>query len=159
MPNKVALITGGASGMGLAVATALSKRGDWDLHLIDLNVSAGVSAASSLSNATFHQTNVTDYASLTAAFEVTFNASGRIDFIYANAGIVEKWNFYEEHDLSSPPPEPDQLSIDINLKAVVNTSYLAFHYFRKSKKAVGEGFDPCLVMTASCGGLYPSEFW
>jgi NAD(P)-dependent dehydrogenase (short-subunit alcohol dehydrogenase family) len=155
MSRKVAFITGGASGMGLAVAEALAKRGDWDLHLVDLNAEAGKQAASSLS-AQFHQTNVTDYSSLTSAFENTFKQNGRIDFVFANAGIVERDNFYEKHDLSKPPPEPNQLSIDINLKAVVNTSYLALHYFRKNPKTVS---SPVLVMTASCGGLYPSEFW
>jgi NAD(P)-dependent dehydrogenase (short-subunit alcohol dehydrogenase family) len=156
MSRKVAFITGGASGMGLAVAEALSARGDWDLHLVDLNAEAGKTAASSLKNAHFHQTDVTDYSSLTNAFEKAFNTSERLDFVYANAGIVERDNFYEKHDLSKPPPPPNQLSIDINFKAVVNTCYLALHYFRKNPKDVS---SPALVMTASCGGLYPSEFW
>ena len=75
MSNKVALITGGASGMGLAVAEALAKRGDWDLHFVDLNAESRKAAASSLS-AQFHQTNVTDYSSLTSAFENTFKKNG-----------------------------------------------------------------------------------
>ncbi|KAH7121053.1 hypothetical protein B0J11DRAFT_465626 [Dendryphion nanum] len=158
MSRKAALITGGASGMGLAVATALSKRGNWDLHLVDLNTEAGKKAASSLPNAHFHQTNVITYSSLASAFDSAFKTSGRLDFVFANAGIVERDNFYEKHDLEQgPPPEPNQLSIDINFKSVVNTSYLALHYFRKSKKHE-DGSSPSLVMTASCGGLYPSEF-
>jgi len=39
--KKVALITGGASGMGLAVAQALTARGGWDIHIVDMNVAAG----------------------------------------------------------------------------------------------------------------------
>lgn len=144
--------------MGLAVAEALASRPDeeWDLHLVDLNETAGKTVISSLKNAHFHKTNVTDYNSLISAFESAFSTSGRIDFVFANAGIVERDNFYEKHDPSKPPPEPNQLSIDINLKAVVNTCYAALHYFRKSLKQDGPG--PVLVMTASCGGLYPSEF-
>ncbi|KAF2186722.1 NAD(P)-binding protein [Zopfia rhizophila CBS 207.26] len=155
MPNKVAFITGGASGMGLAVAEALSKRGNWTLHLVDLNAEAGKKAVSSLPNAHFHQTNVTNYSSLASAFESAYNTSGRLDFVFANAGIVERDNFYEKHDLSKLPPEPNQSSIDVNFKSVVNTSYLALHFFRKSPK---DGSSPALVMTASCGALYPSEF-
>ena len=147
--------------MGLAVAQALSSHTDevWDLHIIDLNADAGKKATSSLKNAFFHQTNVTDYSSLVSAFEATWSTSGRIDFVFANAGIVERDNFYEEHSLDTPPPQPNQLSIDINYKAVVDTSWLALHYFRKSLVKNGrEGSDPVLIMTASCGGLYASEF-
>jgi NAD(P)-dependent dehydrogenase (short-subunit alcohol dehydrogenase family) len=158
--KKAAFITGGASGMGLAVATALASRTNekWDLHLVDLNASAGKDAISSLSNAHFYQTNVTDYDSLVSAYEEAFRKSGRLDFVFANAGIVERDNFYEKHDLSKPPPKPNQLSIDINFKSVVDTSYLALHYFRRSKSQNPDQSSPALVMTASCGGLYPSEF-
>jgi NAD(P)-dependent dehydrogenase (short-subunit alcohol dehydrogenase family) len=162
MPNKVALITGGASGMGLAVATALLHRTheDWTIHLVDLNAEAGKQATTNLKNTYFHQTNVTDYTSLVSAFEATYNTSQRLDFVYANAGIVERDNFYAKHNVHGPPPAPpNQLSVDINLKAVINTSYLALHYFRKAMAEHGrENVDPVLVMTASCGGLYPSEF-
>ena len=157
MAKKAAFITGGVSGMGLAVAQELSSRTneDWDLHLIDLNSEAGKKVTTTLKNAYFRQTNVTDWDSIISAFEYAFSISGRIDFVFANAGIVERDNFYAKHDLGKPPPPPNQLSIDINLKAVVNTCYAALHYFRKSPK---NGIDPVLICTASCGGLYPSEF-
>ncbi|KAI2480123.1 15-hydroxyprostaglandin dehydrogenase [Pyrenophora tritici-repentis] len=162
MQKKVALITGGASGMGLGVAEALSSHPtvDWDVHLFDLNKEAGQKASSELKNAHFHETSVTDYDSLVSAFEVTWNTHQRIDFVFANAGIVERDNFYKKHDLDGPPPPPpNQLSVDINLKGVINTAHLALHYFRKSLAKNGrEGLDPVLIMTASCGGLYPSEF-
>lgn len=151
--------------MGFAVAQALSSRTheDWDLHLVDLNEAAGQSATARLRNAHFHKVNVTDYDGLTGVFEAALARSGRLDFVYANAGVVERENFYEQHDLSKPPPRPDRLSIDINLKSVVDTSYAALHYFRRSagarKEQDGDGeASPVLVMTASCGGLYPSEF-
>lgn len=162
MDRKVAFITGGASGMGFAVAVALSSHPTigWDIHLVDLNEEAGKQASSQLKNAHFHKTNVTDYNSLVSAFEESWNIFQRLDFVYANAGIVERDNFYEEHNLDGPPPPPpNQLSVDINFKAVVNTSYLALHYFRKSLAKHGkDASDPVLIMTASCGGLYPSEF-
>ncbi|KAL6706986.1 hypothetical protein ACN47E_004936 [Coniothyrium glycines] len=159
MTKKVALITGGASGIGLKVAEALSARTHeaWDIHIVDLNADAGKAAITSLKDAYFHETNVTDYQALAAAFEATYNTARRLDFVYANAGIVERDNFYATHDLSVSPPPPNQLSIDINYKAVVNTSHLALHYFRKSTAQNG-AHDKVLIMTASCGGLYPSEF-
>ncbi|KAF2638752.1 NAD(P)-binding protein [Massarina eburnea CBS 473.64] len=159
--KKAAFITGGASGMGLAVAKALSAREneDWDLHLVDLNEIAGKQAVSYLKEAHFHKTDVTDYDSLIAAFEAAFSISKRLDFVYANAGIVERDNFYEKHDLSKPPPRPNQLTVDINLKSVIDTSYIARHYFRKNPNDENNmNTVPALVMTSSCGGLYPSEF-
>ncbi|KAL6161220.1 hypothetical protein ACJQWK_08637 [Exserohilum turcicum] len=162
MPQKIAFITGGASGIGLSVAKALSSHPtvSWEIHIADLNAEAGKQALSELMNAHFHQVNVTDYASLSRAFEAAYNASQRLDFVFANAGVVEKDNFYAQHDVQGPPPPPpNQLSVDINYKAVVDTSYLALHYFRKAKsRRENSELDPVLVMTASCGALYPSEF-
>lgn len=142
--------------MGLAVAQALAARGDWDLHLIDLNVETGTKAAASLS-ASFHQADVTKYSSLAAAFRDAFKGPGRLDFVFANAGIAEQANFYANHDTGSdPPPEPNLLVSNILYNAVVLTSHLALHYFRQSPK--DSSTDQSLVMTASCGGIYPSYY-
>ena len=154
--QKVAIITGGASGMGLAVAEALSKRGNWSLHLLDMNEERGQEAASNLS-AQFHKTNVTKYAELSSVFDKIFKAEdSRLDFVFANAGIVERWDFYAKSE-QTPPPEPDTLVLDINYKSVVTTTYLAQHYFRLSKANYGTG-EQNIVMTASCGAFYPSMY-
>jgi NAD(P)-dependent dehydrogenase (short-subunit alcohol dehydrogenase family) len=154
---KTAIITGGASGMGLAVAESLAARGGWDLHLIDMNATAGEKVASSLS-ATFHQCNITQYSALAAVFKKVFETSGRLDFVFANAGIAEKGNFYERHDELGiePPPEPNLLILNICMDAVVTTTYLALHYFRLTPRDAS--LDQSLVITASCGGIYPSLY-
>ncbi|KAK4570497.1 hypothetical protein LTR86_002577 [Recurvomyces mirabilis] len=139
-----ALITGGSSGMGLAVAQARAERG-WSVHLVDLQ-----GPLQQVENATFHKTNVTDYDSLASTFQKVFDTDGRLDFVFANAGIVERFDFYEAHPTGKPPPPPNQLVVDINLKAVINTSWLAQHYFRQSKQSDSKN----LVMTASVGALY-----
>lgn len=74
--------------------------------------------------------------------------------------MIERFNFYESHpigkgDTVTPPPEPDLLSIDADLKGVILTTYLAQHYFRASPN---QGMGASIVMTASCGGLYPSFY-
>lgn len=149
--------------MGLAVATALSQRPDWAIHILDLNPSTGVPIASSL-NATFHECNVTAEATLSRIFRTVFSQSNRLDFVFANAGIPERANFYDEQpDESSSgsedggPPLPVKgmhALVDIDLKSVITTTYLALHYMRKSPQDA----DKNIVMTASCGGLYPSYY-
>jgi NAD(P)-dependent dehydrogenase (short-subunit alcohol dehydrogenase family) len=120
-----------------------------------MNPTTGLAAAKSIPNATFHRADVTDYASLGAAFESTFKAHNKIDFVFANAGIVEKDSFYATHETigTAPPPPPNMLSIDIDLKAVVSTAWLAQHYFRLNKQKGGS-----IVMTSSVGGLYAVPF-
>jgi NAD(P)-dependent dehydrogenase (short-subunit alcohol dehydrogenase family) len=143
--------------MGLAVAKALAAQGNWHVHLLDINEERGKIAAKDIgSDAQFHKTNVTSYESLSKTFHTITNSTNRLDFVFANAGVVERWNFYQENT-TSPPPEPDMISIDIDLKSVVSTVYLAQHYFRLSKPSYKSGTQS-IVMTASCGGLYPSAF-
>ncbi|KAI1077103.1 hypothetical protein F5B20DRAFT_593131 [Whalleya microplaca] len=152
---KTAIITGGANGIGLAVAQALATRGEWEIHLIDLNAAAGNAAASSL-GATFHEVDVTAYQSLGSVFKAVFQKSRRLDFVFANAGIAQIGNFYERHDEigDEVPPPPNMLVVKICLEAVVTTAHLALYYFRLTP----EGVDKSLIMTASCGGIYPSYY-
>lgn len=138
--------------MGLAVAEALAGRGDWEVHLVDLNQERAEEAAKSMSNAFPHKADVTNYDEMAAVFKKVFE-TGRIDFVFANAGIVESQDFYKAQ--SADPPVPDLRSIDVDLKGVVTTAYLAQHYFRQSPHR-GKGAN--LVLTASCGALYPSQF-
>ncbi|OQE40020.1 hypothetical protein PENCOP_c006G00412 [Penicillium coprophilum] len=156
---KVALITGGASGMGLAVAKALSLREDWEIHILDINSERGAHTAKDIPRTTFHYANVTIYSDLAAAFQSMFQQHKKLDFVFANAGIIERTNFYSTPADDSgdvcPPPEPDLLSIDADLKGVIFTSYLAQYYFHHSPY---RGRGSSLVMTSSCGGLYPSFY-
>ena len=43
--------------MGYAVSEALASRGDWDIHIFDMNLERGKPAADKL-GATFHEVNV-----------------------------------------------------------------------------------------------------
>lgn len=149
--------TPAASGMGLAVATALSHRPDWTLYILDLNPNTGVPVASSL-GATFYECNVTNERALSSAFKSIFSEHERLDFVFANAGIAERANFYDQQvDDEEGPPLPVKgmhALIDINLKSVIMTTYLALHYMRKYPREL----DQNIVMTASCGGIYPSYY-
>lgn len=151
MSTPKAIITGGASGFGLAVTEALVAKG-WKVHIFDLNHNAGKVVASRLHNTVFHKVDVTSWPSLSTAFDAAFrDEEPRLDFVFANAGILEKGDFYERHDVANgPPPEPKDMSIEINLKGVIATSYLAQHYFRTNPDG---GKGAVLVMTCSIVGL------
>ncbi|CAG9991495.1 unnamed protein product [Clonostachys byssicola] len=157
MTSKVAIITGGCSGMGLETANRLAQTGKWKLHLLDFNPAAAKTALEAIPGAKVHHVNVTSYDNLASVFQSVFDAEGQIDFVFANAGIVERHSFYEKQTTqgSQPPPAPNTLTLDINLTAVISTTYLALHYFRLSPH---KGQGASIVMTASCGGLYPSEY-
>lgn len=142
--GKTAIITGGASGMGLEVAKSLSNHG-WHVYILDLNAAAAEAVVREHPKLQFVQVNVASWESLSSAFDTIFKAQGRLDFAFANAGILQMDNFYAR-DLALPPAEPRQHSIDINLKAVINTTHLARHYFLASEHPER---DPVLVMTAS----------
>ncbi|KAJ5106401.1 hypothetical protein N7456_003076 [Penicillium angulare] len=157
---KVALITGGTSGMGLDVAQQLDKTGTWKVHIIGSNKERGENAAAPLENTTFHQANVTSYDEQGAAFDKAFNEHKRLDFVFVNAGIAQNVNtMYTYHDTTGIPPRPTPSSdgiegvLDINLTGAVYTSYLAMHYFRRSPEET-KG-DRHLILTSSIGGIYP----
>ncbi|KAF2102909.1 3-beta-hydroxysteroid dehydrogenase [Rhizodiscina lignyota] len=151
MASKVALITGGASGMGLEVARSLSSEG-WRLSILDMNQESGEKVAKSL-DAKFYKVNVTNYDELADAFEATWQEHGRLDFVFANAGIAGDESFYSHPELDSKgrPKKPNLLVTAINIDGVISTCWLAQHYFRMNKKPLGG----VIVITASCGGIYP----
>lgn len=147
--------------MGLAVATLLSTLGGWDIHILDLHAERGQQTASSLNNATFHQSDVTSETSLSSIFKTVYNSKKRLDFVFANAGIAEHANFFEETPVDEEPKLPVKgmhAIVDINLKAVITTSYLALHYMRQSPSTSSTSSDKSLIITASCGGFYPSQY-
>ncbi|KXJ91720.1 hypothetical protein Micbo1qcDRAFT_203776 [Microdochium bolleyi] len=168
-PRKVAIITGAASGMGLDVARLLAKTqpGVWNLHLFDINETAGAAVAAEISSpaghgtaATFHEVDIGRYDTLASAFHAVWAREQRLDFVFANAGLFERPGFWDEHggadeeDVMSvgPPPEQDWAIVEVNVKGTMNTCYLARHYFRLDGRR-----DGVLVVTGSCTALYPSE--
>lgn len=85
--NLVAVITGGASGLGHACAT-LFAAGGARVVLADLNAEAGETSAAQLgTNARFVRTDVSDAASVQAAIDAALSSFGRLDLAINCAGI------------------------------------------------------------------------
>lgn len=88
--NKVALVTGAASGLGFATAKAFAESGA-SVALVDLNVEAVGAAADELAKQG-HKTlaircDVSDDAQVAAMVQQTIGRFGRLDAAYNNAGV------------------------------------------------------------------------
>ena len=111
LEGRVAVVTGGASGIGLASVRRLASEG---AHVVigDLDAAAGQAAADEVAG-TFVQTDVTVDAEVERLFGSTFDAHGRIDVAFNNAGIspndddsilltgIEAWRRVQDTNLTS----------------------------------------------------------
>ena len=88
--NKVALVTGAASGMGLATARAFAEAGA-AVALVDVQENAVRSAAEELISAGHKaiavRCNVADEAEVAGMVDQTVSAFGRLDAAFNNAGV------------------------------------------------------------------------
>jgi len=89
--DKVAVITGGASGIGFATAEALAREGT-KLVLADIEAKALDAAAEKLrasgADAVGVPTDVTDRAQVEALADAAWKHYGRADIVFNNAGIA-----------------------------------------------------------------------
>lgn len=88
--GKVALVTGGASGIGRVTALALASEGA-KVVVADVSVEGGEATAQMISNAggqaIFTKTDVTKSGEVVAMVNETVKSFGRLDFALNNAGI------------------------------------------------------------------------
>lgn len=98
--NKVALVTGGAQGIGKAIAQAFSHR-DVQVVIADIDREAGAETRQWLEEkggkAVFIYTDVRQSSSVQVTVEETMARYGRLDFLINNAG-VSKFFSLEDND-------------------------------------------------------------
>ncbi len=88
LQDKVALITGGAAGIGKATAEAFAREGA-RVVICDLNAAAGQAVLESLGpQAAYYAVDVTDRRAVQAWVEAVLEKYGRIDVLVNNAGIT-----------------------------------------------------------------------
>lgn len=98
LANKVALVTGGSTGLGLAIAQRFGKEGA-HVFITGRRKEALEAAKASIEG---HVTAVTADATVSADLDRVIDAirqeSGRLDVIVANAGNIERMNFADVTD-------------------------------------------------------------
>ena len=114
LDGKVAIVTGGASGIGLGVAEALAKAGA-NVAVADINLEGAQAAVDAFAEAGLPRgaavkVDVTCRHSVEAMVARVLDALGRVDILVNNAGIAPA------HTLTDFPEEEWDLCVDINLK-------------------------------------------
>ena len=138
--GKVAVITGGASGIGLATARRLHGEGA-AVVIADLSDEAGAAAAAELGDrAVYQHADVADYDQVEALMGRAVQAFGGLDIVFNNAGIG---SFAAAPDLAL---EEWRRVIDIDLSGVFYGCKAAIPHLR----ARGGG---AIVNTASISGM------
>lgn len=89
---QVAIVTGGAQGLGLGISRMLAENGA-KVVIFDMNSTKGEEVAASIQRegyyASFHKVDISDEASVAAGFEsVSKEHGGRLDIAVNCAGIV-----------------------------------------------------------------------
>lgn len=116
VPQRVALITGAAKGIGAAIADLLAQQGK---HVLigDIDETQAAAKASALTSAgataSSLRIDVGDPASITAAFDIIDRRCGRCDIVVNNAGIAQTFPFVDF------PLDSWQAHLAINLTGVL----------------------------------------
>jgi len=147
LKGKVAVITGGASGIGEAVARRFAAAGA-RVALFDANVTGGERVAASLgSAATFHQVDVTDEAGVLAAVSAAKDRHGAIHICLNFAGIGSATRTVGK---SGPHPlDVFKKVININLIGTFNVLRLCAEVMARQEPVTADGQRGVIVNTAS----------
>lgn len=118
LAGQVCLVTGGAQGIGWAIARAVAARGA-RVHVADhsrehLNTAAGSLPGPMANRVTFHHIDVSDRTAYEACIRKIHRDEGRLDVLVNNAAFVE-WR-----DVTDTSPESTERTMRTGLDAVVH---------------------------------------
>ncbi|TKA78423.1 hypothetical protein B0A55_03052 [Friedmanniomyces simplex] len=145
--QKTAYVTGGASGIGLAVTEMLVAHGI-RVAVGDMNhIGAEAIASKHPDLVTAYELNVADWSSQVSAFESVVKAfDGRVDYVYPIAGIGERV-FLPNDPEAKGFVKPDLSVLDVDLNGFLYTASLAIQQMRRQEK--DEGGFPLPIYTAA----------
>jgi NAD(P)-dependent dehydrogenase (short-subunit alcohol dehydrogenase family) len=143
--GRVAIVTGGASGIGRALCEALGQRGT-QVTVADLNIEGAEQVADGILRAGVEaravKADVTRRVEVDALVESVAHSHGRLDYMFNNAGIAVGGEFRDT------TLEHWQAALDANLWSAVYGTMSAYRIMVRQ----GSGH---IVNTSSIGGLIP----
>ena len=128
LAGRVAVITGGAGGIGLASARRMRAEGA-TIVIGDIDPTAGKAVADEL-DGLFVPVDVSDETAVNTLFETAADTYGKVDIAFNNAGISPP-----DDDLIEPTELPAWQKVqDINLKSVYLSCRAALRHMVPAKK-------------------------
>ncbi len=149
LKDKVALITGGAAGIGKATAMRFAEEGA-KVVICDVSEEAGQEVAEAIGG-DFYWVDVTDREAVQAWVDEVVEKYGRVDILINNAGITRDALFVKVKEgelVKQMGEEAFDLVVDVNLKGVFNCTQAVAPYMIKQ----GEG--GVILNASSVVGLY-----
>ena len=129
--DKVVLITGATSGIGVGVAKAFAKEGA-SVILVGRNIEKGKNIEQEIistgAKATFIQCDVSNAEEVQKMVEKAVETFGKIDILFNNAGVM-----LQSMEIERMPLEDWQKTMDINLTGTFLVSKYAKPYIVKEK--------------------------
>ena len=145
--GKVAIITGGTSGLGWATSELLHGMGA-RVAIFDMNDELGQQRADSLADgASYHNINVADEESVANGIAAVKKSFGAVHIVCNYAGIGTP-----SRTVGKDGPMPldwFKRVIDVNLVGTFNVIRLAAAVMQENEPVTGDGCRGCIINTAS----------
>jgi 3-oxoacyl-[acyl-carrier protein] reductase len=155
LTDKTVIVTGGAHGIGKAIAEKLSIHGA-NTILVDINDQEGIQSAGQINKSCgyercqFMHCDVTDFTSVKALCDEVIASYGKIDILVYNAG----WT--AAHPLEDMDIKIWHKGMDINLNGAFYFSRCCIHTMIENKKGNMIFVGSSTTWTGSGGGVHYS---
>ncbi|MBO9131044.1 SDR family oxidoreductase [Bacillus sp. 165] len=150
LQNKVAIVTGGSGGIGLATVKRLASEGA-KVVIADINEEGGQKAVEEVSRelgseVLFIKTNVASYEAVVHLVERTVEEFGRLDIMFNNAGFAKAAPLLQHNPVE-----------DFDPIVAVNQNGVYYGILAAARKMVELGIKGTIINTASVFGILPGE--
>jgi NAD(P)-dependent dehydrogenase (short-subunit alcohol dehydrogenase family) len=133
LSNKTAIVTGGGSGIGKAIALLFAKQGA-RVHILDFDENGGTSVVQEIAGqnggAFFEKCDVSDQSFVKKIIEGITRATGAVDILVNNAGIAHIGN------AESTAEEDFTRLFNVNVKGVYNLLHTVIPYMKEKGGAI-----------------------